>query len=63
MTATIMLICSFPLCVLGWGRFDNFVVELKADDSPLTKADLLSNQIIKHYLKKTNGSKGYEKAR
>ena len=31
---------------------DNFVVELKADDSPLTKADLLSNQIIKHYLKK-----------
>jgi len=33
---------------------DNFVVELKADDSPLTKADLLSNQIIKYYLKKTN---------
>ncbi|MAZ54914.1 MAG: 3'(2'),5'-bisphosphate nucleotidase [Flavobacteriales bacterium] len=33
---------------------DNFVVELKADDSPLTKADLLSNQIIKHFLKKTN---------
>lgn len=33
---------------------DDFEVELKADDSPLTKADLLSNQIIKTYLKKTN---------
>ena len=33
---------------------DDFEVKLKADDSPLTKADLLSNQIIKTYLKKTN---------
>ena len=34
--------------ILNIYNADNFVVELKADDSPLTKADLLSNQIIKH---------------
>ncbi len=33
---------------------DDFEVQLKSDDSPLTKADLVSHQIIDSYLKQTN---------
>lgn len=33
---------------------DNFEVRLKSDDSPLTKADLVSNQVIESYLMPTN---------
>ena len=40
--------------ILNIYNSDDFNVELKSDDSPLTKADLLSNQIINKYLKKTN---------
>jgi len=33
---------------------DDFEVQLKSDDSPLTKADLVSHQLIESYLKPTN---------
>ena len=33
---------------------DDFEVQLKSDDSPLTKADLVSHQVIESYLKPTN---------
>ena len=33
---------------------DDFEVKLKSDDSPLTKADLESHQVIESYLKPTN---------
>ena len=33
---------------------DDFEVQLKTDNSPLTKADLASHQIIESYLKQTN---------
>ena len=33
---------------------DDFEVQLKSDNSPLTKADLISHQIIESYLKVTN---------
>ena len=35
-------------------RSDDFEVQLKSDDSPLTKADLVSHQLIESYLKPTN---------
>ena len=33
---------------------DDFETQLKSDDSPLTKADLASHQVIESYLKQTN---------
>jgi len=33
---------------------DDFEVQLKSDDSPLTRADLVSHQVIESYLKPTN---------
>ena len=33
---------------------NNFEVQLKSDNSPLTKADLVSQDVIESYLKKTN---------
>lgn len=33
---------------------DDFRIQLKSDDSPLTKADLVSHQVIESYLKTTN---------
>ena len=33
---------------------DDFEVQLKSDDSPLTKADLVSHKVIESYLKPTN---------
>ena len=33
---------------------DNFEVQIKSDDSPLTKADLVSHKLIELYLKPTN---------
>ena len=33
---------------------DDFEVQLKSDDSPLTKADLVSHQVIESYLKPSN---------
>ena len=33
---------------------DNFEIQLKSDDSPLTKADLVSHQVIESYLMPTN---------
>tara|TARA_B100001057_G_scaffold247578_1_gene247912 strand:- start:3178 stop:3969 length:792 start_codon:yes stop_codon:yes gene_type:complete len=33
---------------------DDFEIQLKSDDSPLTKADLTSHQVIESYLKQTN---------
>ena len=35
-------------------NFDDFNIQLKFDDSPLTKADLVSHQVIDSYLKPTN---------
>ena len=34
--------------------YDDFEVQLKSDDSPLTKADLVSHQDIESYLKPNN---------
>ena len=33
---------------------DDFEIQLKSDDSPITKADFVSHQVIESYLKPTN---------
>ncbi|MDA9898008.1 3'(2'),5'-bisphosphate nucleotidase CysQ [Flavobacteriales bacterium] len=40
--------------ILNIYQSDDFEVQLKSDDSPLTKADLVSHQVIESYLKPTN---------
>lgn len=40
--------------ILGVYHSDDFEVELKGDNSPLTKADLASHNVIMSYLKMTN---------
>ncbi|EDP71452.1 CysQ, sulfite synthesis pathway protein [Flavobacteriales bacterium ALC-1] len=40
--------------ILDVYRSDDFEIELKGDDSPLTKADLASHNVIMSYLKETN---------
>lgn len=42
------------IAILEIYESDDFEIEIKGDNSPLTKADLKSNDVITHFLEKTN---------